>query len=133
MWEARDSSLILQRTAMSNQQQTVEALKSDNEDKDLSEIIIDYTSSYTAYQASLQAAAKLERQTYWIICKKGETGIKQTTRLFGESKKLTKDKIITFEDGIIGFPDMKKFTLIFDEEKEADHPFPGYSPWTSQR
>ena len=40
------------------------------------------------------------------------------TRLFGEIE-IDESKIITFEDGIIGFPDMKKFTLIFDEEKEG--------------
>lgn len=28
------------------------------------------------------------------------------------------DKIIVFEEGIVGFPDLKKFTLIRDEEKE---------------
>ena len=31
--------------------------------RDLSEIIIDYTSAYTAYQASLQAAAKINQTT----------------------------------------------------------------------
>lgn len=30
---------------------------------------------------------------------------------------LEKEKILVFEDGIIGFPDMKKFTLIIDGEK----------------
>lgn len=44
--------------------------------------------------------------------------MKAATRLFGEIK-IDESKIITFEDGIIGFPDMKKFTLIFDEEKEG--------------
>lgn len=43
--------------------------------------------------------------------------MKAATRLFGEIE-IDESKIITFEDGIIGFPDMKKFTLIFDEEKE---------------
>lgn len=38
------------------------------------------------------------------------------TRLFGEIG-ITDDKIITFENGIIGFPDLKHFTLIYDEEK----------------
>ena len=42
--------------------------------------------------------------------------MKAATRLFGEIE-IDESKIITFEDGIIGFPDMKKFTLIFDEEK----------------
>lgn len=44
--------------------------------------------------------------------------MKAATRLFGEIE-IDESKIITFEDGIIGFPDMKKFTLIFDEEKEG--------------
>ena len=44
--------------------------------------------------------------------------MKAATRLFGELE-IDESKIITFEDGIIGFPDMKKFTLIFDEEKEG--------------
>ena len=44
--------------------------------------------------------------------------MKAATRLFGEIE-IDESKIITFEDGIIGFPDMTKFTLIFDEEKEG--------------
>ena len=44
--------------------------------------------------------------------------MKAATRLFGEIE-IDESKIITFEDGIIGFPDMKKFTLILDEEKEG--------------
>ena len=41
------------------------------------------------------------------------------TRLF---RKIDIDdsKIITLDKGIIGFPDLKKFTLIFDSEKEND-------------
>ena len=39
-----------------------------------------------------------------------------TTRLFGEIE-VSEDKIITFPGGIIGFPEMQTFTLIFDEEK----------------
>ena len=38
------------------------------------------------------------------------------TRLFGEIE-VSEDKIITFPGGIIGFPEMQNFTLIFDEEK----------------
>lgn len=38
------------------------------------------------------------------------------TRVFGEIE-VAEDKVITFEDGIIGYPDCKKFTLIYDEEK----------------
>ena len=43
--------------------------------------------------------------------------MKVTTRLFGEIET-AEDKIIRFENGIIGFPDMKNYTLIFDNEKE---------------
>ncbi|MCF0131982.1 MAG: flagellar assembly protein FliW [Pseudobutyrivibrio sp.] len=39
------------------------------------------------------------------------------TRLFGEIE-IAEDKIITLINGLIGFPDMKKYALIFDEEKE---------------
>lgn len=42
--------------------------------------------------------------------------MKLETRVFGEID-IDDDKIIIFENGIIGFPDLKKFTLIFDEEK----------------
>ncbi len=38
------------------------------------------------------------------------------TRIFGEIE-VSEEKIITFPGGIIGFPDMTKFTLIYDEEK----------------
>lgn len=37
------------------------------------------------------------------------------TQLFG-TITATDDKIITFSDGIIGFPDMNRFTLIVDED-----------------
>ncbi len=37
------------------------------------------------------------------------------TKAFGEVE-ITDDKIITFPGGIIGFPDMKRFTLLHDEE-----------------
>ncbi|MDE5748957.1 MAG: flagellar assembly protein FliW [Acetatifactor sp.] len=38
------------------------------------------------------------------------------TKAFGEVE-ITEDKIITFPAGIIGFPDMKRFTLLHDEEQ----------------
>lgn len=38
------------------------------------------------------------------------------TRIFGVVE-IAEDKIITFENGIIGFPELKRFTLIHDEEK----------------
>lgn len=41
--------------------------------------------------------------------------MKINTRLFGEVE-ISDDKVITFENGIIGFPDMKRFALIHDED-----------------
>lgn len=38
------------------------------------------------------------------------------TRVFGEIE-VSEEKIITFPSGIIGFPKMMKFTLIYDEEQ----------------
>lgn len=45
--------------------------------------------------------------------------MKAKTRLFGEID-IFDDKIIVFEQGIIGFYDMKHFTLIHDAEKEDE-------------
>lgn len=56
-------SLDLTKNRMANQQTTVETLKSTNEDRELSDIIIDYTAAYNAYQASLQAASKINQNT----------------------------------------------------------------------
>lgn len=42
--------------------------------------------------------------------------MKINTRIFGEVE-IAEDKIITFDNGIIGFPDLKRFTLLHDEEK----------------
>ena len=41
------------------------------------------------------------------------------TKIFGDVE-ISDDKILTFEDGIIGFPELKHFTLIHDEEKGKD-------------
>lgn len=38
------------------------------------------------------------------------------TKVFGEVE-ITEDKIITFPGGIIGFPELKRFTLLHDEEQ----------------
>jgi len=38
------------------------------------------------------------------------------TKAFGQVE-ITDDKIITFPGGIIGFPDLKRFTLLHDEER----------------
>ena len=43
--------------------------------------------------------------------------MKATTRLFGEIES-GEEKIVTIEQGIIGFPNLNHFTLIFDSEKE---------------
>ena len=42
--------------------------------------------------------------------------MKINTKIFGEIE-VADDKIITFENGIIGFPELKRFTLLHDEEK----------------
>lgn len=41
------------------------------------------------------------------------------TRIFGEIE-IAEEKIITFENGIIGFPDLKQFTLLHDEARGMD-------------
>ena len=43
--------------------------------------------------------------------------MKANTRLFGEIE-IEEEKIIKMEQGMIGFPDLKHFTLIFDSERE---------------
>ena len=42
--------------------------------------------------------------------------MKINTRIFGEIE-IADDKIITFDNGIIGFPDLRRFTLLHDEER----------------
>lgn len=44
--------------------------------------------------------------------------MKLTTRIFGEVE-IEDSKIINFPNGIIGFPDLTKFTLIHDEEEQS--------------
>lgn len=60
---SRGEQLTMTETRISNQQLTVEELKSTNEDEEISDIIINYTAAYNAYQASLMAASKIEKQT----------------------------------------------------------------------
>lgn len=55
--------LQLTKNRVENQQSTIEELKTNNEDREISDIIIDYSASYNAYQASLTAASKVEKQT----------------------------------------------------------------------
>ena len=45
--------------------------------------------------------------------------MKLTTRVFGEVD-IDESKIISFPNGIIGFPDLKRFTLMYDDEKGSD-------------
>ena len=44
--------------------------------------------------------------------------MKIETKIFGEIE-ISEDKIVTFQDGIIGFPEMKRFALLHDEERGA--------------
>ncbi len=44
--------------------------------------------------------------------------MKARTRLFGEID-IAEDRIIVFENGMVGFPDMKRFTLIKDEDRQG--------------
>lgn len=53
------NSLTLTQTRVENQQTTLEDLKSGNEDREISDIIIDYYAAYNAYQSSLTAAGKV--------------------------------------------------------------------------
>ena len=55
--------LLMTQTRVENQQMTVEQLKSSNEDRDISDVIIDYYAAYNAYQSSLTAAGKLGQGT----------------------------------------------------------------------
>ena len=57
--------------------------------------------------------------------------MKANTRLFGEID-IDEEKIITLENGMIGFPDLRKFTLIFDKEKERTQSC-GFSPWMNRK
>lgn len=56
----RGDQLALAENRIGNQKTTFTELKSKNEDEELSDVTIDYTSAYSAYQASLQAAGKID-------------------------------------------------------------------------
>jgi len=47
---------------------------------------------------------------------KGETGMLVKTKHFGEID-LDENKVITFEDGIIGFEDCKRYTILYNSEE----------------
>lgn len=53
----------LTKTRVENQKETVEELKSNNDNRDISDIIIDYYAAYNAYTSSLTAASKVGSQT----------------------------------------------------------------------
>ncbi len=57
---SRGDQLSLTENRMSSQKTTFTKLKSENEDEELSDVTIDYTSAYNAFQASLQAAGKID-------------------------------------------------------------------------
>ncbi len=60
---SRYARVELTETRMASQQTTFKKLKSTNEDRELSDIIIDYTSASNAYQSSLKATSKALQQT----------------------------------------------------------------------
>lgn len=60
---ARGDQLEMTGVRVDNQLTTVDELKSTNEDKELSDVIIEYTAAFNAYQASLMSASKIEKQT----------------------------------------------------------------------
>lgn len=45
--------------------------------------------------------------------------MKANTRLFGEVD-IPEEKIITFDQGVLGFEEYKKFTIIYDTSKETE-------------
>lgn len=55
--------ISLTKTRVENQYVTIEELKSSNEDRDISDIMIDFYAAYNAYQASLTAASKVGSQS----------------------------------------------------------------------
>lgn len=59
----KQDQLIMVEKRMSEQQETVMELQSENDNLDLSDIILKYTAAYTAYQSSLTAAGRLGQQT----------------------------------------------------------------------
>lgn len=59
----KSDQLEMIKKRMSEQQETVKDLQSQNDDLDISEIILKYISAYTAYQSSLTAAGRLGQQT----------------------------------------------------------------------
>lgn len=56
---SKQNSLSLTKVRVETQQTTIEELKSNNEDREISDVIIDYYAAYNAYTSSLTAAGKL--------------------------------------------------------------------------
>lgn len=59
----RGERVTLTENRMSIQQSTFKELKSSNEDMDLSDLVINYSAATVAYQAALQASAKIGKMT----------------------------------------------------------------------
>ena len=51
---------------------------------------------------------------FWESTERSDMRI--NTKIFGEIE-ISEDKVITIQDGIIGFPDLKRFALLHDEER----------------
>lgn len=60
---SRDNRLKLTKTRMQTQQSTINKLISDNENREQSDILIDYKAAYTAYESALTAAGKANNMT----------------------------------------------------------------------
>ena len=60
---SRDDRLKLTKNRMQTQQSTIKKLISDNENRNQSDILIDYKSAYTAYESALTAASKANSMT----------------------------------------------------------------------
>lgn len=59
----KGESLALTKTRVCSQFETIEELKSTNEDVDLSSAMLDYSAAYVSYQAALTAASKIGQQS----------------------------------------------------------------------
>lgn len=55
---SRSNRLQLVKTRMTTQKSTLQTLISKNEDREMSDVLIDYKAAYTAYESSLSAASK---------------------------------------------------------------------------
>lgn len=60
---SRDSRLELTKSRMVTQKGTIKTLITNNEDREMSDILIDYKAAYNAYESSLQAASKINDMT----------------------------------------------------------------------